>query len=217
MGEGPSLKDEYNTLRAEMLALFDHIRKWEQGTIALYFAILAWFISNNFPGSIMCPILLGLITSSLSYFLSYYRDVYEKGTYISVFHEREEISPIRYISVNRQKYKPENRVCNNIDKSWGGMPKADAYVYLGLFALTVVLGGYQLFLKCEAKDKCLFGFNKNAISFDWPLWVMLFISVVISVFFFIVFSKIRRIQSWVRNQQKSMTSYRESSGLQGQT
>lgn len=210
MNENPSLSDEYNTLRAEMMALFDHIRKWEQGTIALFFAILSWFIAKNFPGPLISLILLGLITISLGYILIYYCAIYEKGTYVSLFHEAEGASSIRYVTASRQYFKISNIKCNILDKDWGVMPKADSNVFLALFFLSIISGSYQLFLKYEATTKYyLFGFYQNGIVLDLSFWVIVIIAVIISIIFFVIYSKMRGLGDWVTDLQTNMMLYKD--------
>ncbi len=78
------LKDEYATLRQEMLERFDRIHDTAKYGIGAFIAFLSYYFTTDFDDFIALTILQLLVALVGAYVLRLYRSIYTVGTYIAI-------------------------------------------------------------------------------------------------------------------------------------
>ncbi|MFZ3383559.1 MAG: hypothetical protein WA144_06500 [Candidatus Methanoperedens sp.] len=126
-------KDEYSTLRQEMLDCFDRIHDSMKYGIGAYIAFISYYYltpESSFGFLIALTIVQLLVALIGIYLFGLYKTIYRIGTYIAV--NIEENSGPRWHRMSRQYPKPKG--LKKILYGWGSRARVDA-IFLIIFYL----------------------------------------------------------------------------------
>ncbi len=172
-------KDEYATLRQEMLQRFDRIHDTTKYGVVVFIAFLSFYLAAQGAlklDSLVSLIIMNFIISLIT--LSVYHNfevIYTHGTYIAVMIEEESEAkwhrmrrsyPDYIESIKKKTWRDKLRI------KWGGDSKQFSYLILvlTLFSFGVIY----------LKEKCLNAFMPSSIS-DWIIALLILILLAINL------------------------------------
>lgn len=202
-------KDEYATLRQEMLARFERIHDTAKYGTGAFIALLSYYYANpSFDDLIALTIFQLMIAIIGMSFLRLYQSVYNIGTYIAVKIECD--SEAKWHRMSRQKDSYEEKSGNIVwtqrlpfplGKRWG----ADSAQFAILLITLMLLGLGAVFFKAPA-----FLDFQNLYTLQW-----IFIAFIIIVLFcnvIVVYQLWWGMRNFMHNNVETWKKYGRSFG-----